>query len=91
VYILCSATALLCAVLLLRGYWRSGAALLLWCGLFFVAMTLENAILFVDLVVVPHIDLLMVRQSVALAGAGGHACTRTGKRHEVKSRRRVTR
>lgn len=69
VYILCSATALLCAGLLLRGYWRTGAALLLWCGLFFVAMTLENAILFVDLVIVPHIDLIIVRESVALAGA----------------------
>jgi hypothetical protein len=69
VYILCAATALLCAVLLLRGYRRSRAGLLLWCGLFFIAMTLENAILFVDLVVVPHIDLLMIRQSVALVGA----------------------
>jgi len=69
VYILCAATALVCAVLLLRGYRGSGAPLLLWCGLFFAAMTLENAILFVDLAIVPHVDLLMVRQSVAFVGA----------------------
>jgi hypothetical protein len=69
VYILCAATALVCAGLLLRGYHRSRAALLLWCGLFFVAMTIENTILFVDLFIVPDIDLLIVRRSVGLVGA----------------------
>jgi hypothetical protein len=69
VYILCAATALVCGALLLRGYWHSGTPLLLWCALFFLAMTLENAILFVDLAVVPEIDLLLLRRSVALLGA----------------------
>jgi hypothetical protein len=67
-YVLCALTALICAALLLRGYWRSGAALLLWCGLFFVAMTIENVVLFIDLVMVPHIDLLLLRQTIAFVG-----------------------
>jgi hypothetical protein len=68
-YIVCAAIALLCAAALLKGYWQSRAPLLLWCGLFFAAMVVENAILFFDVVVVPHVDLLLVRRSVALAGA----------------------
>lgn len=68
VYILCTLTALICAVLLLRGYGRSGTRLLLWCGIFFLAMTLENAILFVDVVVVPSIDLSDIRRTVPLIG-----------------------
>jgi hypothetical protein len=70
VYVLCAGTALLCAGLLLRGYWTSGARLLLWCGLFFVAMTVENVILFVDLAVLADdVSLLAYRRAVALAGA----------------------
>jgi hypothetical protein len=69
VYVLCAATALLCAVLLLRSYWKSGVRMLLWCGLFFVAMTLENTAVFIDLILVPHVDLLPVRRIVALIGA----------------------
>jgi hypothetical protein len=68
VYVLCAGTALACAVLLLRGYRRSQARLLLWCGLFFAAMTVENAVLFLDVVVYPEIDLLAVRRAVGLAG-----------------------
>lgn len=68
VYILCAMTALACAVLLLRGYRNSGTPLLLWCGVFFLAMALENVILFVDLIIVPTIDLSDFRRSVALIG-----------------------
>jgi hypothetical protein len=69
VYVLCAATALVCAVLLLRCYRRTRASLLLWCGLFFVAMTAENVILFVDLVIVPDVDLLIARNATAFAGS----------------------
>jgi hypothetical protein len=68
VYVLCAATALICAVLLLRGYQRSGTRLLLWCGIFFLAMALENTILFTDKVLIPHIDLSDVRRAVPLVG-----------------------
>jgi hypothetical protein len=68
VYILCAVTALLCAVLLFRGYRRTKTRLLLVCGLFFLSLTLENVIVFIDVVMVPHIDLFMIRGSVALIG-----------------------
>ena len=69
VYLLCFGTALACAVLLLRAYQRRRIRLLLWCGLFFAASSIENAILFVDLVVIgPDINLTVVRRSVAMLG-----------------------
>jgi hypothetical protein len=68
VYLLCAATALICSVLLFRGFRRSGTRLLLWCALFFLSLALENAILFIDLVIVPDTDLLTIRTSIALAG-----------------------
>jgi len=66
VYLLCAATAVICAVLLLRGYARNRVRLLLWCGLCFAALALENVILFADLVVFPEIDLRPVRDGAAL-------------------------
>jgi hypothetical protein len=68
VYLLCAVTALACAVLLLRGFRRSRVRLLLWCGLFFLGLFTENVLLFVDVIVVPKVDLSGVRNSVALAG-----------------------
>jgi hypothetical protein len=67
VYLLCAATALACAVLLLRAYGRSGARLLFWAGLCFVGLTLNNALVFVDLVLVPGVDLFTWRNLAALA------------------------
>ncbi len=68
VYALCALTCAVCAVLLLRGYMRSRARLLLWSGLCFVALFLNNAILFIDMRVVPQIDLSVWRTIPALAG-----------------------
>jgi hypothetical protein len=68
VYILCGFTALLCSVLLMRGYWNSQVRLILWSACFFLALAVENIILFVDLILVPDIDLSIVRNSTALSG-----------------------
>ena len=69
VYVLCTATALACAVLLLRGYRRSGFRLLFWSGVCFLGLLLENAVLFVDRVVIgPETDLSLFRLSAALVG-----------------------
>ena len=68
-YLLCTVTALACTVLLWRGYRRSKVRLLLWSGLCFLAMTVENAILFIDKVITgPETDLSLVRLSAALIG-----------------------
>ena len=71
VYILCALTALACAVLLVRGYRRSRARFLLWSSLCFLALALNNALLFVDKVIYADVDmptLSTARTAVALAG-----------------------
>jgi hypothetical protein len=67
VYILCTLTSLACACLLLRGYRRTRARLLLWSGLCFVGLTVNNSLLFVDLVVLSQtMSLLLLRNLTAL-------------------------
>lgn len=68
VYLLCAATSLASGLLVFRGFRRSGTRLLLWCALFFLSLALENVILFVDLIIVPDIDLSAVRSVIALVG-----------------------
>lgn len=66
VYFLCMVTSAFCALLLLREYRRSAARLLLWSSLSFVGWTANNALVFADLVVLPAVDLSLVRALVAL-------------------------
>ena len=61
VYILGAVTSLLCALLLLRGYSRVRKRLLLWSGLCFAVLTISNALVFVDLVMYPDVDLYLLR------------------------------
>lgn len=67
VYVLCAFTSLLCAGLLLRSYRHSGSRLLFWSSLCFVGLALNNVLLFVDLVLVPTMDMSVLRGTVALA------------------------
>jgi len=57
VYVLGVLTSLLCAWLLLRGYFGVKKKLLLWSGLCFVGLTISNLLVFLDLVLFPEIDL----------------------------------
>jgi hypothetical protein len=66
VYLLCAATSLGCAILLLRSYLRIRTQLLLWSSLCFIGLALNNVLLFVDLVVAPSIDLSIPRNLTAL-------------------------
>jgi hypothetical protein len=66
IYTLCASTAMLCAVLLLLSYKRSGYRLLLWSGLCFAGLTLNNLLLVVDKLVVPDVDLSLWRTGIAL-------------------------
>jgi hypothetical protein len=61
VYILGTATTLLCAVLLLRGYLRTRTRLLLWSALCFFGLAVSNLLIFVDLVIFPNLDLYIWR------------------------------
>jgi hypothetical protein len=62
IYLLCAATCLVCAVLLLRGYRRSGVRLLLWSGICFLFMMLENVVGYVDVAVIPELSLVVWRK-----------------------------
>ncbi len=68
VYLLCTVTAMTCGMLLFRGFRRNRTRLLLWCALFFLALALENLAVFVDLIIVPDMDLYLFRASIALVG-----------------------
>jgi hypothetical protein len=70
VYLLCATTALACAVLLLRGWAATRTSLLLWAGLCFVGLTVNNVLLFLDMVVVREVDLAPYRGASALLSLG---------------------
>lgn len=67
VYVLCAVTSIVCAILLFRGYWASRARLLFWASLCFGGLALHNVLLFVDLILVPDVDLFYLRTVTALA------------------------
>lgn len=66
VYALCALTSLGCALLLWRSFRVNRARLLFWSGACFAGLFLNNVLLFVDLVVVPNVDLSVPRAAVAL-------------------------
>jgi hypothetical protein len=70
VYALCAATSIGCAVLLFRGYRESSVSLLFWASLCFVGLAVNNVLLFVDLVLVPQVDLSLMRTGAALVSMG---------------------
>jgi hypothetical protein len=65
---LASLTSVACTVLLLRAYSANGLRLLLWSGLCFVFLSLNNILLFLDLAVFPEVDLRPYRLVAALVG-----------------------
>jgi hypothetical protein len=67
IYILCALTSIGCALLLLSSYRATRARLLLWSSDCFVGLGLNTILLFIDLVVVPTVDLSLVRGVLALA------------------------
>lgn len=60
-YVLTALTTLLCAVLLLRAYFRVRRLLLLWSGLCFAILTLSYFLVWTDLVLVPDTEWYTVR------------------------------
>jgi hypothetical protein len=66
VYVLCVATSALCAFLLGRSYLRTGTRLLMWSSLCFVLLAANNLVVVLDLVVLPAIDLRLLRHTLSL-------------------------
>ena len=69
IYVLCTLTSIVCAVLLLRGYKQSHSRLLFWCGLCFVGLALNNLLLLIDMKTPSNVvDLSHIRTLPAVAG-----------------------
>jgi hypothetical protein len=67
IYSLCALTSILCLVLLWRSWRASGARLLFWSALCFGALSVNNVLLVLDLVVWPvEVDLSIGRLVAAL-------------------------
>ncbi|MBL9013089.1 MAG: hypothetical protein JNL83_02870 [Myxococcales bacterium] len=66
VYLSCALTSTFCAVLQVRSYKRQRTGLLLWSSACFTGLALNNVLLFVDLVVVPDVDMSTLRSASAL-------------------------
>jgi hypothetical protein len=67
-YSLAALTSLTCMLLLFRAHARTGLRLLFWSALCFVGLTINNLLLFLDLIVFPDLDLRLWRLAAALAG-----------------------
>jgi len=65
-YLLCTGTALLSSVLLLRAWRRSGTRLLFWSGLCFGLLALSNTLVMVDRLFLHSVDSPEVRVGTAL-------------------------
>lgn len=66
IYILCSLTALTCAWLLLRNYWQTRSRLLMWSGLCFLGLALNNFLRAFAGWILPDYDFTVWRMAVAL-------------------------
>ena len=66
IYALCALTSIGCALLLIRSWRSSRVRLLMWTALGFTGLAVNNVLLFVDRVVVPDHDLLVLRDVSAL-------------------------
>ena len=66
VYLLCAAASFACMVLLAQSYRRTRSRLLLWSALCFVGLTINNILLFVDLSLLPDVDLSLLRTTASL-------------------------
>jgi hypothetical protein len=67
VYLMCAVTAAACTWLMLRAYLTTRTKLLLWSGLCFGGMTLNNVLLVFDRLVFVSQDLSPWRLGAALA------------------------
>lgn len=68
VFLLCALTSVACALLLYRAFRASRSRLLLWSAMCFTGLAINNALLVLDRIVLPGVDLSLWRQLPAFAG-----------------------
>lgn len=67
VYSLCLLTSGLCAYLLSRSYRATHSRLLFWSALCFIFLALNNFVVVIDMLVLPELDLRLIRHVLALS------------------------
>ena len=67
-YAVATLTCIACTLLLVREYLRTRFRLLLWSALCFVGLSINNLLVYVDLVIYPGSDLRLLRAASALVG-----------------------
>jgi hydrogenase/urease accessory protein HupE len=67
IYLLCALTSVVAAVMLLRQYQRRKSRLLLWSSIAFVGLAVNNVLMYIDLLVVPEVDLSLIRSAIGAA------------------------
>jgi hydrogenase/urease accessory protein HupE len=70
VYLLCALTSLLATVLLWKNFRKTGVRLLFWSSICFLGFTVNNILLFVDVIMLPDVDLAVARTLPAVLGLG---------------------
>jgi hypothetical protein len=63
---LCFLSSGLCAYLLVIGFSRQRQRLLLWSAVCFCLLALNNLLVFVDIILLPDLDLMWLRSLTAL-------------------------
>ena len=66
IYLLCILTCLTATLLLIRSFARNRSPVLLWSALSFVALTVNNVLLFADFITPTQLDLRPERAASAL-------------------------
>lgn len=66
-YALCFLSSGLCGYLLVTAFRRNRERLLLWSAICFCLLALNNLLVFVDIILLPNIDLTLPRSVAALA------------------------
>jgi hypothetical protein len=70
VYLLCLATSLTVALLLLRSFMRFRTRILAWCAACFVLLALNNLFVVLDMLVFPDLDLSLPRLILNVLAVG---------------------
>ena len=70
VYFLCAVSSALCFYLLLFAFRRQRERLLLWSSLCFGLLAVNNLLVFVDIILLPEMNLIPVRSATALGAVG---------------------
>ncbi len=71
IYVLCALLSAICAGLLLRQHRQAATQLTFWSGVGFAGLAVSNALLVIDMMIMPGVDLAIWRSGLALVALVG--------------------